>query len=71
VLDKDGHSYGVQFLGGGDGRAQRAPVAHFALAPGPYRVEVRYSSGVVRAKEVTVASTPLRGVIDEQTPKAE
>jgi hypothetical protein len=71
VLGKDGRSYGVQFLGGGDGRSQRAPVAHFALAPGTYRVEVRYSSGVIRAKEVTVAGTPLRGVIDEQTPRAE
>jgi hypothetical protein len=71
VLGKDGRAYGVQFLGGGEGRAQRAPVAHFALAPGIYRVEVRYSSGVVRARDVTVAGTPLRGVIDEQTPRVD
>ena len=40
-----------------------------ALQPGTYRVEVHYSSGLKRAKEITVASTHLRAVIDDQTPQ--
>ncbi len=42
-----------------------------ALKPGTYRVELRCTTGVVRAREVTVANTPVRGVLDDQTPKAE
>jgi hypothetical protein len=72
VVGKDGRPLGVQYIGGGDGRGgQRAPHAHFALEPGTYRVEVRYTSGVVRAKDITVAGAPLRGVIDDETPKVE
>ena len=72
VLDKDGQVQGTQHISGGDGRGgQAAPQARFALEPGNYRVEVRYSSGVRRMKEITVASSPVRGVIDEQTPKME
>ena len=70
VLDKDGKAVAAQQISGGDGRGGKAaPVARFALKPGTYRVEVRYSSGVVRAKEIVVAAAPLRGVIDDQTPK--
>jgi hypothetical protein len=70
VRDKDGQLKGTQLISGGDGRGgQAAPEARFVLPPGSYRVEVRYSSGVRRMKEITVASSPVRGVIDEQTPK--
>jgi hypothetical protein len=70
VLDEAGKAHGVQFICGGDGRGgQRPPHAHFALKPGTYRVEVRYSSGVVRGQEIKVANSPWRGVIDDQTPK--
>ena len=44
---------------------------YFALAPGSYHVEVRYSSGVRRARDISVAAVPVRGVIDRQTPKVE
>ena len=72
VLDKDGRTQGSRYLSGGEGRGgQTAPQAHFALQPGTYRVEVRYSSGLKRAKEITVASTHLRAVIDDQTPRAD
>jgi hypothetical protein len=72
VLDKDGKLHGSRQLSGGDGRGgQAAPQAHFALSPGTYRVQVHYSSGVRRGKEIVVADTPFRGVIDAQTPKME
>ncbi len=69
VLDKQGRTRGVQEISGGDGRGgQRPPQARFALEPGVYRVEVRYSSGLTRAREITVAGSPLRGLIDDRTP---
>src|SRR5262249_47755600 len=72
VLDKDGRTQGSRFLAGGEGRGgQASPQAHFALPPGTYRVEVRYSSGLKRAKEINVANSHLRAVIDDQTPQAE
>jgi hypothetical protein len=72
VLDGSGKVQGTCFVSGGDGRGgQAAPAAHFALPPGKYRVEVRYSGGDRRAREIVVASTHLRGVLDDQTPKAE
>jgi len=72
VLDKDGHMKAAQLISGGDGRGgQASPQARFVLDPGNYRVEVRYTSGVRRMKEITVASSPVRGTIDEQTPKME
>jgi hypothetical protein len=43
-------------------------VARFALDPGTYRIEVRYSDGTRRAREVVVASSSVKGVLDEQTP---
>ncbi len=72
VLDKAGKLHGSHFVSGGDGRGgQAAPVARFALAPGTYRVEVRYSNGDRRARDLVVATTPVRGVLDERTPKVE
>jgi hypothetical protein len=72
VLDKDGKLLGSRHLSGGDGRGgQAALYARFSLKPGTYRVEVRYSSGVKRAKDLVVAATPVRGLIDDQTPKVE
>src|SRR5262249_5697210 len=44
VLDKGGRSLGQREVSGGDGRGgQHGPQARFALPPGTYRVEVRYS----------------------------
>ena len=72
VLDKDGRSQGTRFLAGGEGRGgHSAPQAHFALQPGTYRVEVCYSSGLKRAKEIVVTNTHVRAVIDDQTPRAD
>jgi hypothetical protein len=73
VRDKDGKVLGSWQVSGGDGRGgQAAAAAHFALAPGTYRVEVRFSNGEKRGKDMTVAAgSPLRGVLDEQTPKME
>jgi hypothetical protein len=72
VLDKEGKPLAGQYICGGDGRGgQRPPIARFALEPGTYRVEVRYSSGLTRGKEIKVAGGHLRAVIDDQTPKLE
>ncbi len=71
VLDKDGKTVGTQQVSGGDGRGgQSAPMARFALVPGKYRVEVAFTDGVRRAKEITVVQTPFRDVLDDGTPKA-
>jgi hypothetical protein len=72
VVDKQGKTVAVQQISGGDGRGgQHTPQARFALSPGTYQVLVRYSSGITRSREITVASSPLRGIIDEQTPVME
>ncbi len=73
VLDKSGRLWGSCQVSGGDGRGGQAPAAaRFALAPGTYRVELRLSNGERRAREiVATAGSPLRGVLDEQTPKVE
>jgi hypothetical protein len=69
LLDRQGKLLASQQISGGDGRGgQAAPLARFALAPGTYRVEVRYSTGVRRSKEIQVATGHLKGIIDEQTP---
>lgn len=66
VFDKEGKALGSQDITGGDGRGgQRAPQARFALQPGTYRVEVRYSTGVSRSREIVVAGAPLRTVIED------
>jgi hypothetical protein len=67
VLDKDGKSVASEQIYGGDGRGgQRAPQPRFALAPGNYKVEVRYSNGVTKTKDITVAQSPMRAVLDEK-----
>ena len=72
VRDKDGKLYGTHVVSGGDGRgSQAAPAARFALAPGAYRVEVAYTTGERRVKDITVAATPLRGALDDETAKQE
>jgi hypothetical protein len=72
ITDKAGKPVRVQEISGGNGRGgQPAPVAHFALEPGAYRVLVRYSSGVTRGREITVASSPLRSLIDDQAPQVD
>lgn len=69
IMDKQGKLRGVQEISGGDGRGgQHAPLARFAFEPGSYRLLVRYSSGLTRAQEITVASSPLRVRVDEKTP---
>ncbi|MCI0680740.1 MAG: VCBS repeat-containing protein [Gemmataceae bacterium] len=68
VLTKDGKHVATRDISGGDGRGgQQAPLARFTLEPGKYRVEVRYSTGQVRAKDITVGDLPLRAQIDEKT----
>jgi hypothetical protein len=72
VVDKGGRLHGLQEISGGGGRGgQRPALARFALAPGKYRVLVRFSSGSTRVQEITVAASPLRARIDAQTAKAE
>lgn len=69
IMDKQGKLRGVQEISGGDGRGgQQPPLARFAFEPGSYRLLVRYSSGLTRAQEITVASSPVRVRIDEKTP---
>jgi hypothetical protein len=69
VLDKDGKLQGSHVVSGGDGRGgQASPAARFALKPGTYKVEVLYSTGIKRMKEIVVASSPVKGVIDETSP---
>jgi hypothetical protein len=67
VLDKDGKTVAASSISGGDGRGgQEAPQARFALQPGTYRVEVRYSSGKTHSEEITVASAPMHTAIEEK-----
>jgi len=71
ILDKLDKLVGMHELSGGDGRGGQHPLlARFALDPGTYRVLVRYSSGVSRSQEITVAGTMVRCRIDEKTAKA-
>jgi hypothetical protein len=70
VRDKAGTLHGTRIVASGEGRGgQAAPLARFALPPGSYRVEVRYSSGVKRGRDISVAAAPVRGVIDGKTPQ--
>jgi hypothetical protein len=72
VHDKDGKTLVSTLISGGEGRGgQPTSQARFALNPGTYRVEVRFSSGVRRTKEIVVATSQVRGVIDDSTPKME
>jgi len=65
VLDKAGKCLGSHQVSGGDGRGgQAAPMARFALTPGAYRVEVQYSSGQRKEKDIVVAGNPMRSVVE-------
>jgi hypothetical protein len=65
LLDADGNLLGLRDISGGDGRGgQQGPHARFAVAAGKYQVEVRSSSGVVRAREVRVETAPVRVTIE-------
>ncbi|MBM4072442.1 MAG: VCBS repeat-containing protein [Planctomycetes bacterium] len=67
VLADGGKLLGLREISGGDGRGgQQGPQAHFALAPGKYRFEVRYSSGTTRGHDITVGTEALRAVIRQQ-----
>jgi hypothetical protein len=51
--------------------AQRAPVARFALSPGSYRAEVRFTSGFEQTKRLAVGTVPVRAILDDQMPAVE
>ncbi len=70
MLDQQGKKLlATHQVSGGDGRGgQTAPTARFALSPGTYRVEVQFSDGVRRAKEIVVAGTHFKGVLDDKMP---
>jgi hypothetical protein len=68
VVGEGGKLIAHDQVGLGQGRGgQGASEARFALAPGRYQVEVRYSSGTVRAREIVVANNHLKAVIDDKT----
>jgi hypothetical protein len=67
VFDAQGRCAGSQFICGADGRGgQRPPLARFALAPGAYHVETRFSSGLIQHRRIRVEDTPLRAAIDDR-----
>jgi FG-GAP-like repeat/FG-GAP repeat len=70
VLDQQGKTLlATHQVSGGDGRGgQAAPTARFALTPGTYRIEVQYSDGVRRSKEIVVAGTHFKDILDEKMP---
>jgi hypothetical protein len=65
---KGGGLVHAQDISASAGRNQPPAVAHFALEPGTYRVQVRYSSGTVRGREIAVGRVPVTGHFDEKTP---
>ncbi|MFN4260056.1 MAG: FG-GAP repeat domain-containing protein [Gemmataceae bacterium] len=66
ITDPQGKTLARWQISGGDGRGgQMPPLAHFALPPGPYRVQVMYSSGATAAQDITVADSPLRSVVGD------
>jgi hypothetical protein len=72
VLDRDGKLLASHQVSGGDSRGGQTPsTARFALNPGTYRVELLLSSGERRARELVVASSHVRAVLDEKMPRAE
>jgi hypothetical protein len=67
VHTKDGKIVGAREISGGDGRGgQQGSHVHFALAPGNYRVEARYSSGATQTRDITVEAAPLRVVLGKK-----
>jgi hypothetical protein len=72
LRDKAGKLVGSHQVSGGDGRGGQAPpIARFALTPGTYRVEWLFSTGEKRGQELVVASSHVKGVLDEKMPKVE
>lgn len=66
VLTEGGKRIGAREISGGDGRGgQQGSQAHFALAPGKYRVEVRSSSGATKGHDITVGADAVRAVIGQ------
>jgi hypothetical protein len=67
VVDAKGKAVAVHHVGAGEGRGgQAAAQAHFALRPGDYRLEVRFSSGLTRSRDITVELAPLRGLVTDK-----
>jgi hypothetical protein len=67
VRDAEGKLRGSHQVSGGEGRgSQSSPMARFALPPGKYKVEVLFSSGEKRARELTVSGKHVRAVFDEK-----
>jgi hypothetical protein len=67
LTDRAGKFIAAQEVGSTSGRGgQQAPQARFAVKPGDYRVEVRYTSGAVQRKGFTVGDTPVRTVVGEK-----
>jgi hypothetical protein len=66
VRDGEGKLRGSHQVSGGEGRgSQSSPTARFALPPGKYTVEVVYSSGEKRSRDLTVAGTHVRAVLTD------
>ncbi len=67
ILGRDDKVVALQEISGGDGRGgQAAPLAHFALEPGNYRVEARFSSGLICKREINVTRTALRLILSDR-----
>ncbi|MBY0229443.1 MAG: VCBS repeat-containing protein, partial [Gemmataceae bacterium] len=65
LLDAKGGLAGMHVLTGGEGRGgQGAGRARFAVAPGTYRAELTLSNGEKRTKEVVVAASHVRAVVE-------
>ncbi len=65
VLDGDGKLAGLHVLTGGEGRGgQAATLARFALVPGKYKAELLLSSGEKKTKDVEVAATHVKAVVE-------
>jgi hypothetical protein len=72
VLDQEKKALLMMDVSGGEGRGgHHSPSAHFALDPGTYYVEARYTNGVTRCKQIQVARAPVRSAIDDKTPLVE
>jgi hypothetical protein len=69
VVDSTGKIVGSRTIAGGDGRNMQAgPEARFALPAGKYRIQIDYSSGTVRNRDLEVANQPLWVTVDPKVP---
>lgn len=65
LFDKKGKLLALQDVSGGAGRGgQPSPSTRFTVPAGAYRVEVRSSAGVDRARAIVVGSAAVRVAID-------